>query len=365
MACVAGVAAGVLLAGLSAGWSGCRGTAPPVPARDSAGRTASTAPSSGSSESAASTATPETTASAQRATTPLEAFWQKVLADTRNVPLQPTLKLRLDLSKPDILVYDAIYSSLDGMRIHGFYARPKKRGRYPAVALFHGYGDRGYSEWALRFAERGFAAISIDERGHGKSTRRRNGDKVRVYKPGFPGLMVDGITAPRRYSMVGIVADSVRAVDFLASRPEVDARRLGVTGGSMGGAMSIIVPALDPRVKAAAAGVPYLCDIPDSINRAKADPYLEVARYLESHPADRKKVMWTLSLVDALRFAPKVRVPELVGVGMQDYICPSPGILRTYRRLEGPKKLLVRKDEGHVVLTGWRDAVFAWMEKYL
>lgn len=264
-------------------------------------------------------------------------------------------------------MYDAAYSSLDGMRVRGFYARPRVQtgAKLPAVALFHGYGDHAYYEWAARFAARGFAAVSIDERGHGGSTWRRTRGAWKKYQPGFPGLMTDGIRTPRGYSMVGIVADSVRAVDFLVSRPEVDAERIGVTGGSMGGAMSIIVPALDSRVKAGAAGVPYLCDIPDSIDRARADPFLEVNRYLEANPGDRARVMRTLSFVDAMRFAPKVRVPELVGVGMQDYICPPEGIFRTYKRLRGPKRVLVRENEGHVVLTGWREAVFAWMERHL
>lgn len=316
----------------------------------------------------ATTRTAEPSSSVESTLSPFEAFWRDILADTRKVPLKPTLRRRSNLDGPGVVVYEVGYSSLDGIRIHGFYARPRRtagRGGLPAVALFHGYGDHAYPEWAVRFAQRGFAAVSIDERGHGKSIYRYSGGPVKRYQPGFPGLMVDGITNPRHYSMVGIIADCDRAVDFLVSRPEVDANRIGVTGGSMGGAMSIILPALDARVKAAAAGVPYLCDIPDSIRRAKADPFLEVTRYIEENPGDKKRAMRTLSFVDAYRFAPKVKVPVLVGVGMADYICPYPGILKTYRRLRGRKQLLRRENEGHVVLTGWREAVFTWMGKYL
>lgn len=309
-----------------------------------------------------------TSAAAESTLTAFDAFWRDVLAETRAVPLRPTMTPRPDLAEPGVIVYDTTYFSLDGVRIHGFYARPRAvpAGRkLAAVVLLHGYGDHAYSSWAARFAKRGFAAISIDERGHGSSTKQIVYGTTRTYKPGFPGLMVDHITNPRLYSMVGIVADSDRAIDFLVSRPEVDTQRIGVTGGSMGGAMSVIIPALDSRVKAAAGGVPYLSDIPDSIRRAKADPFLEVTRYLERRPQDRTKVMRTLSFVDTVQFAPKVKIPVLIGVGMQDYICPPPGIFKMYRRLRGPKQMLVRRDEGHVVLTGWRERVFEWMEEYL
>lgn len=346
---------------------GC-GPSAKVAERSAARRVAGTA-ASGASTTSTQPAAATGTSPPKRAVSSFDLFWRQVLAESRALPLRPVLTSRPDLRKPGVVVFDVMYSSLDGMRIHGFYARPTgvPSGRkLRAVALFHGYGDHAYSAWAARFAARGFAAISIDERGHGRSTRRTVDGKVTKYRPGFPGLMVDGIAGnPRDYSMIGIVADSMRAVDFLASRPEVDPNRMGVTGGSMGGAMSIIVPALDRRVRAAAAGVPYLSDIPDSIRRAKADPFLEVTRYVEEHPRDRAKVMKTLSFVDTVNFARKVRVPELVGVGMQDYICPPPGIFKMYRRLRGPKEMLVREDEGHVVLTGWRERVFAWMKRRL
>jgi dienelactone hydrolase len=59
-------------------------------------------------------------------------------------------------------------------------------------------------------------------------------------------LMTAGITWP------GIVLwDDLRTVDYLASRPEVDRRRLGCVGLSVGGYRSFLLAALDPRIKAA------------------------------------------------------------------------------------------------------------------
>ena len=52
----------------------------------------------------------------------------------------------------------------------------------------------------------------------------------------------------------------VRAVDFLYSLPEFDGNTVGVTGGSQGGALSIVTAGLDPRIKFLAAFYPALCD---------------------------------------------------------------------------------------------------------
>jgi dienelactone hydrolase len=59
-------------------------------------------------------------------------------------------------------------------------------------------------------------------------------------------LMTAGITWP------GVVLwDDLRTVDYLANRPEVDRRRLGCVGLSVGGYRSFLLAALDPRINAA------------------------------------------------------------------------------------------------------------------
>ena len=61
-------------------------------------------------------------------------------------------------------------------------------------------------------------------------------------------LFAAGITWP------GVLLwDDLRSLDYLASRPEVDAERLGCVGLSVGGYRSFVLAALDPRIRAAVA----------------------------------------------------------------------------------------------------------------
>jgi dienelactone hydrolase len=63
-----------------------------------------------------------------------------------------------------------------------------------------------------------------------------------------------------------VLWDDIRTVDYLASRPEVDAKRIGCVGLSVGGYRSFLLGALDPRIRAAVA-VGWMTSYPAQIKR--------------------------------------------------------------------------------------------------
>src|SRR5262249_54578499 len=74
-------------------------------------------------------------------------------------------------------------------------------------------------------------------------------------------LYTAGVTWP------GIMLwDDLRTLDYLAQRPEVDAKRLGCVGLSVGGYRSYMLAALSPRVKAAVA-VGWMTSYPKQVRR--------------------------------------------------------------------------------------------------
>lgn len=99
------------------------------------------------------------------------------------------------------------------LTLAGTLVLPEGAQRYPAVVLFHGSGpqkrDLSTARW---FAGQGFAALAYDKRGVGES----DGDF-------------------RAVPFMELCDDGLAGIDYLKSRSEIDAKRIGVWGLSQGG----------------------------------------------------------------------------------------------------------------------------------
>jgi dienelactone hydrolase len=135
------------------------------------------------------------------------------------------------------------FASGDGDLVPAYLFVPKKRkGRTRAALCLHqttaigkaepaGLGGKPNLHYALELAERGFVTLAPDYPGFGDY-------KIDAYSMGYVSATMKGIRNHRR------------AVDLLTSMREVDARRIGVIGHSLGGHNSLFVAAFDPRVAA-------------------------------------------------------------------------------------------------------------------
>ena len=127
--------------------------------------------------------------------------------------------------------------------VHAEYFRPSGPGRRPAVVVLHILGaDFALSRYlAARLADRGVAALFLKLPYYGE--RRPPGGAKRFLSTDIER----SVTAMRQG-----VCDVRRAAAWLASRPEVDPTKLGVTGISLGGIVSSVAAAADPRLNRAA-----------------------------------------------------------------------------------------------------------------
>jgi cephalosporin-C deacetylase len=242
-----------------------------------------------------------------------DAFWDGLLQQSQQTPLNATMELVPLRCTEAVEVYDVHYDSIDGVRIAGWYCLPRDRPeRLPAIVKMPGY--LGEPAMPRDLARQEYAVFSTAPRGKLRSNQQFN--------PGYPGLLTYSILDRNTYSYRGFYIDAVRAIDLLLERDEVDSGRIGVTGGSQGGGLTIVTAALRPEVKAAAAGAPYLCGFMDAIELTHTYPYQEIRDYLRLYPERRTAVCETLAYFDGINFAPRITCPIMVYVGLQDNVCP-------------------------------------------
>ena len=269
----------------------------------------------------------------------IDRFWDDVLAETATIPLEPEVVYDPLRSTARIDVYEVFYTSLDHVRIAGWYAVPRQRtGKLPGLIQVPGYNME--PPVPKNWAARGYAAFSVAPRGKLRSNRQFN--------PGYPGLLTYGMVDRNTYSYRGFYMDACRAVDFLLGRDEVNSGRIGVTGHSQGGGLTVSTAALRPEIKAAAAGAPYLCGYMDSIELTDAYPYQEIADYLRLYPDSREQVENTLAYFDGINLAHRITCPIIVSVGLQDSTCPpETGFAMFDAIVSADKKMYAYDGHGH------------------
>lgn len=222
-------------------------------------------------------------------------------------------------------------------RIWGYLAIPEKReGKLPAMVLVHGGGGTAFREWADLWQKRGYVALAMDLGGNGPGRKRLpDGGPNQTDKEKFlhKGELRDFWT----YHAVAAV---IRGVSLLASLPEVDADRIGITGISWGGYLTSLVAGLDDRLKVA---VPvYGCGF---IHENSA--WNNIFARLE--PDQRKR--WVANF-EPSRYIGGARMPVLWVNGTNDFAYPLDSYQKSYRLLESRNLCVtVRMPHGHK--EGW------------
>ncbi len=266
-----------------------------------------------------------------------DAFWDGVLQQVAAIPLDPEIIPDPLRTSEDIEVFQVFYTSLEHVRIAAWYCRPTCRAE-PTPAILYVPGYQMDPPIPKEWARQGYSVLSVAPRGKLRSNRQLN--------PGYPNLLTYNIVDRHTYAYRGFYVDAWRGIDFLLSRPEVDPRRIGVTGSSQGGGLTITTAAMRSEVRAAAAGAPYLCGYMDAIELTHTYPYEEINDYLRQHPDSRQAVEETVAYFDGINFADQIACPIIVNIGLQDNVCPPETGYALFNRIRATDKQLYPYD-GH------------------
>ncbi len=256
---------------------------------------------------------------------------------------------------------------LNGLEpVPAYVARPRgATGRLPAVLFNHSHGGgytigkqefvegRSYLQptpYAKELTDLGYVALAID---HWIFGERSGTSELDMFK----------LTLWRGQVLWGMmVYDSLRALDVLLQRPDVDPQRVATLGMSMGSTMAWWLAALDERVKVT-VDINCLTDF-DSLIAAKGLGHHGVYYYV---PALLKH--FTTSQINAL-IAPRA---HLGLVGLRDALTPLDGVDRIDRELTAeyarhghPERWkLLRYDVAHQETPEGRQAIVGFLKQWL
>ncbi len=279
----------------------------------------------------------------------LDSFWLRTRAELDTIPIQSNLKILPKLSTDSINVYLVEMLSLGNVLIRGYYAQPKNKINLPVIVHYQGYSSV-METFGLRSD---VAQFFLNIRGHGNSKDDVN--------PGFPGYFLSGITDPEKYIYRGAYSDAVRAIDFVSQRPEIDTTRIGVMGGSQGGALSFAAASLDKRVALCAADVPFLSDFRNYFQIANW-PGNEVKSYSFTHFKPMEEIYKTLDYFDISHLTPRITCPVFMGVGLYDDVCPPAINFAAYNNLSSvDKQYVLYPKSGHALPAQQYDLKMNWI----
>ncbi len=271
-----------------------------------------------------------------------DAFWEETLTEARRHPLAARFE-PVDYGLRTVEAFDVTFAGYGGQPIKGWFLLPQAReAPLPCVIEYIGYGGgRGYpTEWLL-WPSAGFAHLVMDTRGQGSGWR--HGDTPDLpdagSSPHQPGFMTLGVLDPRTYYYRRVFTDAVRAVEAAGGHPQVDAKRIAITGGSQGGGITLAVSGLAPDIAVAMPDVPFLCHYRRAIEISDASPYSEITHFCRAHRDKIETVFRTLSYFDGVNFAARASARALFSAGLMDDVCPPSTVFAAYNHYGGPKEI--------------------------
>ncbi len=289
-----------------------------------------------------------------------------LLGDLPDLADSPTAT-PLHATARDGYVVETLILHLNGIEdVPAYFVRPSQaQGRLPVVLYNHAHGDDyvlgkrellegrpllQHPPYASALTGQGYAALCLDHWAFGE---RRGRSESEIFKHMlWQGQVMWGM----------MVYDSLRAIDYLAGRSDVDIHRLATLGLSMGSTMAWWVAALDERVRVC-VDLCCLTDFQALIETQGLDDhgiYYYVPRLLQQ---------FTTAEINEL-IAPR---PHLSLAGNFDRLTPAGGLERIdahLRRVYGEHHAaeawrLVRYNTGHFETAAMRAEVLAFLARWL
>jgi cephalosporin-C deacetylase-like acetyl esterase len=304
-----------------------------------------------------------------------EQVWKMLGGPLERTPLNP--RVTGIVERPGYRIEKLTFESRPRLYVTANLYLPAVAGRHPAILGPLGHSTNGkawpsYQKVFSNLARKGYVVLAYDPFGQGERIEYPGS------RPGQSAIGGGGTSeheyAGRRLILLGAnfslfrVWDGIRGIDFLLTRPEVDAERIGCCGQSGGGTLTQFLAALDSRIRVAVVSEGNTENLAhaDVEPPGSADDAEQNIVPALSHGIDRADLLYA--------FAPK---PLLMTVTLHDaghtyspeYVDSSLDLFQEYRRAYA---LLAADDrvslqvttEQHGYVYELRRATYAWFNRW-
>jgi cephalosporin-C deacetylase-like acetyl esterase len=245
-----------------------------------------------------------------------DAFWDGKLKELAKVPINPMLT-PTETNKEGIEFYTVQLDSV-GSHVQGYLAKPKREGKFPALVIYQYAGVYALQPNTVtdRAAE-GWLAFDVDSH-----------DLPPSQGTGVPNnyQAIGNADRETSYFLNMYLRDS-RAIDYISSRPDWDAKTIVIMGTSMGGQQSLVTAGLQPKVTAVIVNEPSGADSNGELHGRKAG--------YPNWPVANPRVRETALYFDTVNFASRIKAPVLGAMGFIDTIAPPVGIWTALNQAQG------------------------------
>jgi cephalosporin-C deacetylase len=239
-------------------------------------------------------------------------YWEAVLAELEATPARPEVEL-IPMRCTDFAdMYGVRLTSIGPYRLYAYLSIPKGDGPFPAIYWPPKYGSvlETIPQGTANLVRSRYVTFSCSYRG------QRNSDQP--FAAMFPGLLTTGIDSAEGYVFRGIVADAIRGLEYIVSRPEVDTSRVVAIGNDV----ALIASALGSGANRLVVTPALFFDTLRLAAQSSGYPLEEINDYLRHNPFNRDDAQRTLGYFNPRWFAPKFDGSTLVMAqstgGLQD-----------------------------------------------
>lgn len=298
-----------------------------------------------------------------------DKFWQTALKEARKVPFEAEYKDIADASN------DQFVTRLVRLRVgknkwmQGYLTMPRtshlapRSAKYPVVLCPPGAGSQKIypSDY---FPKEGCIYMKIEIHDNDQLL---DDEAYSVERQKSDGYMRRGMLSKDTYYYKDVYVGCARVLDFLCTLPEWDGKNAIVTGGSQGGALTIVTAALNEKATCCAPFYPALCDLTGFLHqRAGGWPKFFSGFYKDGKveiPADQ--AVETLQYFDVVNFARRLKVPTFMSWGYSDDTCSPTSIWAVWNEITAEKACDITPSSGHWRFPSSWNKCWQWLKRHM